>query len=127
MDLTGFVAFDFSKGIPYLSATSNGVTFSKEAVTRIGSPSYVRVLINEKAKQVALQACKTSDPGSTRFCRNKGKISMIRMTSHGLLKAFKDLMKSDLKCGFRVEGELVEPGLMIFDLANSKPISNRKR
>lgn len=126
MDLTGFVVFDFSEGVPYFTVTPYGVTFNKSTVLKLGLPAYVRVLINEKTKQVALQACEKTDPQAVRFYRqNKRKVLMIRFSSHSLLKTFKDLFQSDLRQGFRVEGKLVEPGLVLFDLEKARPLDGR--
>ena len=33
--LDGFIPFDFSEGVPYVSVTNNGITFNKSSVTSI--------------------------------------------------------------------------------------------
>ena len=53
MDLSGFAVFDFSEGIPYFSVTSNGVTFNRAVTLKLGTPAFVRLLINESTRQVA--------------------------------------------------------------------------
>ena len=71
MDLTGFVAFDFSQGVPYFSITANGLTFNKAVAMKLGLPAYARLLINTEAKQVALQACEETTPQAIQFYRQK--------------------------------------------------------
>lgn len=123
MDLTGFVAFDFSQGVPYFSITANGLTFNKAVAMKLGLPAHARLLINTEAKQVALQACEETTPQAIQFYRQKknGAFS-VRWNSQDLLATFKDLLKSDLQHGFRVDGKLVEPGLMLFDLEDARPL-----
>ena len=68
MDLSGFAVFDFSEGIPYFSVTSNGVTFNRAVTLKLGTPAFVRLLINESTRQVALQVCDESTPKAVAFC-----------------------------------------------------------
>ena len=123
MDLTGFVAFDFTQGVPYFSITSHGLTFNKAVAMKLGLPAYARLLINAEAKQVALQACEETTPQAIQFYRQKKNgVFSVRWNSQDLLATFKDLLQSDLQHGFRVDGKLVEPGLMLFDLENARPL-----
>ena len=62
MDLSGFTPFDFTEGVPYFSITQNGLTFNKAVTLKMGSPSYVRLLINESSRQIILQACPENAP-----------------------------------------------------------------
>ena len=72
---------------------------------------------------MALQACEETTPQAIQFYRQKknGAFS-VRWNSQDLLATFKDLLKSDLQHGFRVDGKLVEPGLMLFDLEDARPL-----
>ena len=123
MDLSGFAVFDFSEGIPYFSVTSNGVTFNRAVTLKLGTPAFVRLLINESTRQVALQVCDESTPKAVAFYKPKtnGALS-VRWNAQDLVATFKRLMESDLQHGFRVNGELVENGLMVFDLNTAKAL-----
>ena len=57
IDLSNFKTFDFSEGVPYISITSNGITFNKSVIMKMKYPTYVKLLINESDKQIAVQAC----------------------------------------------------------------------
>ena len=57
IDLSNFKTFDFSEGVPYISITSNGITFNKSVIMKMKYPAYVKLLINETEKQIAVQAC----------------------------------------------------------------------
>lgn len=123
MDLTGFTAFDFSQGVPYFSITANGLTFNKAVTMKLGLPAYARLLINAETKQVALQACGEETPQAIPFYRpKKNGVFSIRWNSQDLLATFKDLLDSDLQHGFRVDGKLVENGLMLFNLKEARPL-----
>ena len=47
IDLSNFKTFDFSEGVPYISITSNGITFNKSVIMKMKYPTYVKLLINE--------------------------------------------------------------------------------
>lgn len=123
MDLSGFAVFDFSEGIPYFSVTSNGVTFNRAVTLKLGIPAFVRLLINESTRQVALQVCDESTPKAVAFYKPKTNgVLSVRWNAQDLVATFKRLMESDLQHGFRVNGELVENGLMVFDLNTAKAL-----
>ena len=123
MDLRGFAVFDFSEGIPYFSVTSNGVTFNRAVTLKLGTPAFVRLLINESTRQVALQVCDESTPKAVAFYKPKTNgVLSVRWNAQDLVATFKRLMESDLQHGFRVNGELVENGLMVFDLNTAKAL-----
>ena len=67
MDLSNFKTFDFSEGVPYISITSNGITFNKSVIMKMKYPTYVKLLINESDKQIAVQACDEHDDKSVQF------------------------------------------------------------
>lgn len=123
MDLSGFAVFDFSEGIPYFSVTSNGVTFNRAVTLKLGTPAFVRLLINESTRQVALQVCDESTPKAVAFYKPKTNgVLSVRWNAQDLVATFKRLMESDLQHGFRVNGELVENGLMVFDMNTAKAL-----
>ena len=122
--LSGFSAFDFSEGVPYFSITQNGLTFNKAVVLKLGSPAFVRFLINEETHQVALQVCEESAPKAVAFYRpKKNGVLSVRWSSQDLVATFKRLLENDFQeHGYRVDGELIEDGLMLFDLNSAKPL-----
>lgn len=124
MDLSGFSAFDFSEGVPYFSITQNGLTFNKAVVLKLGSPAFVRFLINEETHQVALQVCEESAPKAVAFYRpKKNGVLSVRWSSQDLVSTFKRLLANNFQeHGYRIDGELVENGLMLFSLNAAKPL-----
>lgn len=121
MDLTGFSAYDFTQGMPYFSLTSSGLTFNKAVTLKLGTPAFVRLLINSETKQVVLQACDENTPQATAYFKpNTRGVYSVRWNAQDLIATFKELLSSDLQHGFRVDGKLVEKGLMLFDLKEAK-------
>ena len=83
VDLSGFTAFDFSEGVPYCSITANGVTFNKAVTLKMGSPAYVRLLINGDSRQIILQACDEDTPRAVAFYRPKKNGDVCALEFHG--------------------------------------------
>ena len=44
IDLSNFKTFDFSEGVPYISITSNGITFNKSVIMKMKYPTYVKLI-----------------------------------------------------------------------------------
>ena len=127
MDLSGFKAFDFSEGMPYFSVTQNGLTFNKSVTQKIGCPSHARLLINSETSQLVLQACTPTTPQAVTYYkpRQSGVLS-VRWNSKDLISTIQRLLNADFeKDSFRVEGELVDEGTMLFDLKKAKQLSIR--
>ena len=47
--LSGFKAFNFNEGAPYVSITPNGVTFNKSVVMKLDYPEHAVLLIDESS------------------------------------------------------------------------------
>ena len=105
IDLSNFKTFDFSEGVPYISITSNGITFNKSVIMKMKYPAYVKLLINETEKQIAVQAC------------GDGVLS-VRWNAKDLINTIARICDWDLsQLSYRVNGVLVpEMNLMLFDL-----------
>ena len=118
IDLTSFKAFDFNEGLPYVSITSNGLTFNKSVIMKMNYPPYVRLLINENDKQMAIQACGEEDERSVQFFKEKANgVLSVRLNSKDLITTIERICEWDLKkASYRVNGILVpEASLMLFN------------
>ena len=65
--LDGFRAFNFNEGVPYVSVTSNGMTFNKAVIMKLGYPEHVVLLIDDENKRIAIQVCEEEAPNSVSF------------------------------------------------------------
>lgn len=125
MDLSGFIVFDFSEGIPYFSVTRSGLTFSKAVTLKLGRPSHARLLINPETKQIVLQACSADMPRAVPFYRErKNEVLSVRWNSRDLIATIERMLGTTFEIqGIRVEGILIDDHTMLFDLNQAKTLS----
>jgi len=127
--LSGFKTVNLTIGLPYVSITTNGVTFNKTTIVKLGRPSHVLLMINEEEKQIAIQNCDSENEDATPFLRNEGKSTLsVRWNNKDLLNTISKLMNWDLKeCGYRVDGEYFnDENAMIFDLKSAMILGEKE-
>lgn len=127
-DLSRFTTLSFGSTGPLASITRNGVTFNKAAVEKMGNTQYVLLLLDEEAKQFAIQKCTQNTPQAMPFvAATKAGAPSVRWGSKEFLKIIKRLTGwplEDKTCkGFKVPGQHQKSdNAMIFDLAKATPI-----
>lgn len=117
--LSGFKAFNFNEGAPYVSITPNGVTFNKSVVMKLDYPEHAVLLIDESSGRIAVQACSEETPNATQFYKQKNSnVISVRWNGRDLLNTIQSMMNWNLKeVAFRVEGVfLKEERAVLFDL-----------
>ena len=122
VDLSKFKTFDFSEGVPYVSVTSNGLTFNKSVIMKMNYPPYVQLLINEEDKQIALQICQENDEKAVSFYREKANgVLSVRWNSKDLIQTVARLCGWDLKNkSYRVPGIMIpDASLMLFEMTDA--------
>ena len=104
-----FTAFNFNEGIPSISVTKNGLTFSKGVVMKMGYPEYVQLLINKPERQIAAEKR-----------ANCGIIS-IRWNQKDLLNTIANMMEWNLKdASYKIEGVFyASENAVLFDMNNA--------
>ena len=109
-DYKRFTLFNFDEGVPYVSLTSNGMTFNKGSVLKLGKPEYVQLMIDKKAKQILIRKCDKKDPNAKIFYKeNKRNIISVRWNTVDLLNTIQDIMGWDLnRDSYKIEGNLVD-------------------
>lgn len=124
--LEGFKIVNLTIGLPYVSFTNNGVTFSKSILIKMDQPEYVVLMMNEQQKKVAIQICEKDTPGAAKFAKDK-KVLNVRWNNKDFLNTVSRLMDWNLKeDGYRVLGEWYEQEkVMIFDLSEAEKINGR--
>lgn len=123
--LDGFKTFDFSEGVPYVSVTSNGVTFNRSVVLKLGKPATVRLLIDEETQRIAVQVCDASDKHAVAFFKEKANnVISVRWSSRDLLNCLSSMMGWTLeRNSYRVEGIfLKEDNAILFDFTNASEL-----
>lgn len=119
VDLSNFETFDFNEGVPYVSATINGLTFNKSVVMKMDYPPYARLLIDAANKQMAVQACDSTTEKAVLFYKPKPNgVLSVRWNARDLINTIERVAQWNLKeASYRVNGLYVpEQQLMLFDL-----------
>jgi len=118
--LENFMVFNFNEGVPYASITSNGITFNKSVVMKLGYPEHVVLLIDEAGKRIAIQKCEAETANAVGFYKpKKSNVISVRWNGKDLLNTLQDMMgwELDKNGGFRVDGtHLKDENAMLFDL-----------
>ncbi|MBQ2661335.1 MAG: hypothetical protein IJF80_01625 [Clostridia bacterium] len=120
--LSNFKTFNFNEGVPYVSVTSNGVTFNKSVVLKLGKPEYAVFLFDEESQRIAVKACTKETDNSTQFYKpKKNNVISVRWNGKDLLNTIQMMMNWDLNVNaYRAEGALLkEDNAMIFDLSKA--------
>ena len=124
--LENFKPFNFNEGVPYVSITINGMTFNKSVIMKLEYLEYVRLLIDDETKRIAIQRCEQGTPNAANFYNKKKKsnILSVRWNGRDLLNTIQEIMHWDLsKCGYRVDGVLLkEDQAMLFDLTHASEL-----
>ena len=124
--LENFKPFNFNEGVPYVSITINGMTFNKSVIMKLEYPEYVRLLIDEETKRIAVQPCAQDTPNAATFYNKEKKSNAlsVRWNGRDLLNTIQGIMHWDLsKCGYRVDGVLLkEDQAILFDLTRASEL-----
>lgn len=122
-----FKKVNLTVGLPYMSITDNGVTFSKSVVVKMGRPGYVELLMNEDDKQIAIRICDKNEEDAIQFVRNAKTIN-VRWNNKDFLNTISKMLDWNLKDGgYRVLGDWYDSEkAMLFDLSSATPIGDKE-
>lgn len=125
--LEGFKKVNLTSGLPYVSITDNGMTFSKNAVIKMGKPKNVVLLMNEEKKMIAVQICDANEEGSIQFFKNIKSIN-VRINNKDFIYTLSRLMNWNIKEeGYRILGAWYEnEQVMIFDLTKAALLGEKE-
>jgi hypothetical protein len=125
--LEGFRKVNLTSGLPYVSITDNGITFSKNAVIKMGKPKNVVLLMNEEKKMIAVQICDANEEGSIQFFKNIKSIN-VRINNKDFIYTLSRLMNWNIKEeGYRILGDWYEnEQVMIFDLTKAALLGEKE-
>ena len=125
--LEGFKKVNLTSGLPYVSITDNGMTFSKNAVIKMGKPKNVVLLMNEEKKMIAVQICDANEEGSIQFFKNIKSIN-VRINNKDFIYTLSRLMNWNIKEeGYRIVGDWYEnEQVMIFDLTKAALLGEKE-
>lgn len=128
--LEGFIEIPVILGSTFMSLSNNGISFNKNVVIKIGSPSYVKFLINKENMKFALQVSDEDNPMSVNFMRQGMDIKNgVRYHNKDIENMLSSIMNWDLDhFTYRIDGDFDETSnAMIFDLTRARTFNKRKR
>lgn len=129
MVLENFKTYTVTSGLPTMTISSYGVSFSKAAVVRLGKPEYAKLLVNSGEKMFAVQVSNESDEDANIFYRKKSNnVITARWNSKELLQMISKMMSWNLEsASYKVTGEyLPDESAIIFNLNDAEVISNEE-
>lgn len=126
--LDSFEVMPYVTGVSNMSITKDGVNFNKTTVEKLGSPSYVLVLIDKSNLKLAVTPCDEHRQGARPFLREgRSARTGVRWNNTDLKESIQTLTGWDLEAsGRKVVGRFYpEDNVMIFDLTEWTPIERR--
>ena len=128
--LTGFKPINLITGSAVLSVTNNGLGFNKNVSIKMDNPTYIRFMINDDEKQIAIQKSDGKDDSSTKFVQEGTDITNgIRYHNKDLEAIIESMMQWDLSLyNYRIDGYYQEEdSAMIFNLKSARRFPKRSR
>lgn len=124
MDLSGFKEYNLSNGLPTMTISKNGISFSQTAVIRLRKPEFAEILINSVDEQVVVRAASKDNPNSAPFFKTNKKIISVRWNYKDLIQTFEELMNWNVaEHTYKVEGSFsIDDNLILFDLRKFQEI-----
>ena len=117
-----------------MTVTDSVVRFNKATAAELGYPAYVHVLVNESAKQIAIQACADKDENAVKFSKPADKqttsISVKAPAAVAAVTAFFELHNpSEDEIDYRSIPGVGQPDdkAIIFTVADAKAGTMKKR
>ena len=112
-------------GSPYISVTSNGVSINKSAIDKLEYAEYIKFLVDEQGRRLAVQVCGEDDPDKVQFVNPKRKnVLYVRWNNREFTKQLLNWApREELKqSGFKVPGEFF-PDEKVFIFAFDEAVS----
>lgn len=113
-----FKKINLTVGLATMTLSSNGLSFSKTSISKLGHADFVNILLNEETKQLAIQACE-GDASGTPFAKSK-TAQFVRWNNRDFIKTISRIIGANLDVNnYRIEGEYISSeNALLFDLNN---------
>ena len=117
-----------------MTITDSAIRFNKATAAELGYPSHVRVLVNESANQVAIQACSADEENAVRFSKPADKqTGSVNIKAPAVLVTICSFFvlhnPSEDEIDYRSIQGVSQPDdkAIIFDIADAKSGTMKKR
>lgn len=118
-----FAVIDVTMGaVPTMTINLNGISFNGKALDVLGSPEYVKPLLDAENKAFAIQVCKEKDGHAMKFTKNSSGAG-FSSTCNTIRSALRRLMGDEWREDKRYEMEGVyfpDAKAVVFDLSAAK-------
>ena len=133
--LKGFEVINLKqpKGESVMTVTSNSLKFNKATAVELNYAPYIKVLLNAKTRQIAIQPCSEKDPNAIKFSNEESKqtyaisikVPAIQVEFRRML-SFED--ENGGKLSYTLNGTLYpDEQVVIYDIGDVKPEAEKKR
>jgi hypothetical protein len=130
MDLTKFKTYNFVPGVPTVTIAKHGIGFSKKAISELGNPSHVKVLINADEKQLAIVVANKNEDGAIKCMdgKNPEDNRNFRINAKDLLYQIAFMLDCPFESlNYRIVGEFFDDNnVMLVDLNRAKKVGDDK-
>ena len=128
MDLSKFKSYEFIPGVASVTIAKHGMGFSKKAISELGNPDFVRLLINAEDKQLALVVANKDESGAIRCMEGKNPDDNrnFRIGAKDLLHKIAHMMNCSFdELNYKIIGEFFDDGnVMLIDLNRARKIGD---
>ena len=88
----------------YFSLKERMVYIYRETIRELGTPAYIRLLINPDKRKFAIEACRFGDPGYCPTPELDGSRGSYRISHTNLLRQIWQLCEWDVETTYRIPG-----------------------
>ena len=133
--LKGFEGINLKqpKGESVMTVTSNSLKFNKATAVELNYAPYIRVLLNAKTRQIAIQPCSEKDPNAIKFSNEESKQTYaISIKVPAIQVEFRRMLPFEDdnggKLSYTLNGTLYpDEQVVIYDIGDVKPETEKKR
>lgn len=116
-----------------MTVTSNSLKFNKATAVELNYAPYIRVLLNAKTRQIAIQPCSEKDPNAIKFSNEESKQTYaISIKVPAIQVEFRRMLPFEDdnggKLSYTLNGTLYpDEQVVIYDIGDVKPETEKKR
>ena len=117
-DSDDFKQLEKVSGRAILTVTKNGVSFSKQVLSKLSYPNYVQVFISQSKKLLGIRACDEFTENAIKFVnKDKEKADYVRWNNSDFTKEINSIATLEaIEKGYKVEGDYLEDeNALLFD------------
>lgn len=118
-----------AKGKSVLTVSRTNIKFNKATAAELNYPPFVKLLLNVKTNQVAIQPCGEKDPSAVKFSEDEAKQTYaIVIKIPALLVEFRRLLSFEDDVFYTIKGTMYpDENVIIYDLNDANREEKKRR